>query len=59
MSMPGFTAEAALDRSNVRFHMERLPEAPRLGRNVTPQLRCDCGPYTGADGQMHLACYCF
>lgn len=20
---------------------------------------CDCGGYTGADGQAHVACYCF
>jgi hypothetical protein len=56
--IPGFTAETSLYKSVEKYNAVWTRSVSVEGR-VTPQLRCDCGPYTGLDGETHLACYCF
>jgi hypothetical protein len=65
MHIPGFTARASLEEKIEEYHTTRIPGGVPLTmqRLIRPQERdagthCDCGGYTGADGQTHLACYC-
>jgi hypothetical protein len=69
VNLPGFSAESAVPkpedrrtRMSATHYATSAMSRSAIISGVVPALRtvtCDCGGYCGADGDWHIACYCF